>query len=70
MFFEMGDEGPEIRQRLARRPGAVAPLCRGSVGISTTDRWPALPPDVRVFVFAPGSWTRERYRYIRERLDG
>jgi hypothetical protein len=33
------------------------PLCRGSIGISTDESWPALRPAGRVYLFAPQPWS-------------
>ncbi len=33
------------------------PLCRGSLGLSTDESWPALHPAGRVYLFAPQPWS-------------
>jgi len=55
MFFRMGGRS---------RPGddksgypLRAPVCRGSVGISTDESWPAIREDERIYVFAPQPWS-------------
>ena len=56
MFFRMGGK---------TRPGdnksgypLREPLCRASIGISTDESWPGIRPGQRIYVFAPGPWTR------------
>jgi hypothetical protein len=33
------------------------PLCRGSIGLSTDESWPAIHPAKRVYLFAPQPWS-------------
>lgn len=59
MFFRMG--GPSgTRARRARSEDWVrAGVCRGSVGVSTDEAWPAIGAKQRVYVFRDGPWTKE-----------
>jgi hypothetical protein len=58
MFFRLGGSarpgdsklGYPLRER----------LCRGSVGISTDESWPAIDPEQRVYLFAPRPWTPDQ----------
>jgi hypothetical protein len=62
MLFRMGDNesyrGGEFR----------VGMCRSSVGISTDETTPALPPARRVFVFNPRPWSDTAYRWALERV--
>jgi hypothetical protein len=56
MFFRMG--GPASIRASAPRSFADInePLCTGSVGVSTDERWPSLDSRQRVYLFRVGSW--------------
>jgi hypothetical protein len=58
MFFRMG--GPSAARATAPRSQSVIvePLCSGSIGLSTDEAWPSVRPDQRVYLFHPGSWTK------------
>jgi len=59
MFFRMGGTAatravtPKSSNRL------YEPLCAGSSGISTDETWPAIHSGERVYVFLPGSWSKQ-----------
>jgi len=57
MFFRMG--GPAATRASAPRSLAAIdqPLCSSSVGLSTDEAWPQVPPGRRVYLFRPGPWT-------------
>lgn len=58
MFFRMG--GPTSTRAAAPRSQSVIsePLCSGSLGLSTDEAWPIVRPNQRVYLFRPGSWTK------------
>lgn len=55
MFFRMGPD-----HFASEVPGwsypVRAPVCRGSVGVSTDEAWPRLPARPRLYVFHPRPW--------------
>jgi hypothetical protein len=56
MYFRLG---MEARDPLAAGAGAwrvVEPKCRGSVGVSTDEAWPAMVAGERIYIFAPHPW--------------
>ncbi len=59
MFFRMG--GPTALR--AGEPRSFShieePLCTGSAGVATDERWPQLDARQRVYVFRVGSWRSE-----------
>jgi hypothetical protein len=59
MFFRMG--GPAaVRGTLPRSLSSIEePLCTGSAGVATDERWPPLDARQRVYVFRVGSWRAE-----------
>jgi hypothetical protein len=59
MFFRMG--GPSATRATAQRSQSVIaePLCSGAVGLSTDEAWPAVRTSQRVYMFHPGSWTKD-----------
>tara|TARA_R110002096_G_scaffold77896_10_gene183471 strand:- start:42195 stop:42794 length:600 start_codon:yes stop_codon:yes gene_type:complete len=67
MLFEMGPESLAIRERLQRLAALPKP-CAGNVGVSTTDLLPPLLAAKRLFVFAPGPWTKERLESVESGL--
>jgi hypothetical protein len=64
MFFRMG--GPSTFRASAARSfaGIQEPLCSGSVGVATDERWPPIDPRQRVYVFPAGSWRAEDLAFI------
>jgi hypothetical protein len=73
MEFRMG--GPRARAfaasthpRYALRYPISEPLCRGSLGLSTDEPWPAsissLNPSTRVYLFAPRPWRPAEFAAI------
>ena len=57
MLFRMGAGTNEVETRLASGRDFREPLCRGSLGISTDERWRSLPGGRRLYVFNPQPWT-------------
>jgi hypothetical protein len=55
MLFRLGSG------EVASPPGFPAALCSSSVGVSTDELPGRIPPARRIFVFHPGSWTRDAY---------
>jgi len=70
MLFRMGADRADIMQSLALGEDFREPLCRGSVGVSTDEPWPA-PPLLRrhVYVFHPRAWTAESFAAVQRRLE-
>lgn len=68
MLFEMGPTGAAIRKRLHAMPEFPAARCRGNIGVSTTDVMPPLGRKNRVFIFAPGRWTKARLARVEQGL--
>jgi Protein of unknown function (DUF3142) len=62
MLFRMGPAGHQILQRLAAGGDFRAPLCRGSMGISTDEAAPPVPTGRRVYLFHPRPWSEESYQ--------
>jgi hypothetical protein len=59
MLFRMGAGTNEITTRLASGRDFREPLCRGSLGLSTDERWTPLPAGRRLYVFSPQPWTQQ-----------
>ncbi len=73
MLFRMGPDRAAILQSLAWGQDFRQPLCRGSVGVSTDEPWPApLLASLlgrHVYVFHPRSWTQESFAAVERRLQ-
>jgi hypothetical protein len=73
MLFRMGPDRAAILQSLAWGQDFRQPLCRGSVGVSTDEPWPApLPASLRgrhVYVFHPQAWTEQSFAAVQRRLQ-
>lgn len=62
MLFEMGPQS-------FLKPGDIRePLCRSSLGISTNEFPPSIPPGPRLYCFHRGPWTPEALANLRARL--
>lgn len=61
MLFEMGADGPAIRQALERGLDFRLPLCRSSVGLSTRELPGRLPPGRRLWLFHARPWTEAAF---------
>lgn len=66
MFFRMG--GPASTRATAERSFAniVEPLCEGSAGISTDERWIPIDSRHRAYLFRKGSWSKNDLALINE----
>jgi hypothetical protein len=66
MFFRMG--GPATTRATAPRTAntLTEPLCRTSLGLSTDETWPAIPPHTRLYLFHPGPWTTKDIASINQ----
>ena len=67
MLFRMGSGANEVVGLL--RPGRDfrEPICQGSLGVSTDERWASLPGGRRLYVFNEHSWTeRTELGFLRE----
>jgi len=59
MFFRMGGTAATRAVNPKSSTRLYEPLCSGSIGISTDETWPAIHSGERVYVFLPGSWTKQ-----------
>lgn len=57
MFFRMGRDSAAIREHVSRGRPLPEPRCNDSIGISTDEALPRLPPVRRVWIFNPKPWT-------------
>jgi len=57
MLFRMGAGANDVVSRVHSGRDFRSPLCRGSLGISTDERWPALFSGRRLYIFHPHPWT-------------
>ena len=69
MLFRMGADRADILQSLALGEDFREPLCRGSVGVSTDEPWPAPMLRRHVYVFHPRAWTAESFAAVQRRLQ-
>jgi hypothetical protein len=58
MLFRMGAGANDVVSRISAGRDFREPLCRGSLGISTDERWALLPGGRRLYVFSPQAWTQ------------
>ena len=59
MLFGMGVDDRTVRAHLRGNRDFAAAVCRESVGVSTDEAPPAIPPGRRTYVFHRGQWTPE-----------
>jgi len=57
MLFRMGAGARDVSLHLQSGGDFRAPVCRQSLGISTDERPPNLPPGRRLYIFSPRAWT-------------
>lgn len=69
MLFRMGPDRASIVQSLAWGEDFREPLCRGSVGVSTDEPWPASLLGRHVYVFRPRAWDQESFAAVERRLE-
>lgn len=68
MYFRMGPDRRELDSTNGRYP-IREPLCAGSAGISTDERWPKLDYVSRVYVFHSRGWTESSVRGVVHKID-
>ncbi|MGH9449214.1 MAG: hypothetical protein ACRD11_01615 [Terriglobia bacterium] len=68
MLFQMGSGGPSILLRFQAMGDFDEPLCRKSVGISTDEFAPRLPPGRRLYIFDPNGWTKAAFESAMARV--
>lgn len=68
MMFRMGVEGRLFGDHKLGR-FMREPLCSGSVGISTDERWPDDIKGRRIYVFHVQPWTKESFNQIVTRIN-
>ena len=59
MLYRMGPDARDILSRLDKGKDFANRPCRHSVGVSLDEQIPKLPKGRRVYVFTPGSWSRD-----------
>lgn len=59
MLFRMGAGTNDVVARLTSGRDFQAKLCQESLGVSTDERWAALPGGRRLYVFRSRSWTEQ-----------
>lgn len=67
MLFRMGVDHDRIVRRLLDRREFSLSVCRKSVGISTDETLPYIPPNRRTYVFNPRSWSLESYTQVMKK---
>ncbi len=69
LLFSMGSEEALLRSYFSSTGTFPEPLCRGSLGISTSDWWPnPVRSRTRVYVFDQAPWTRQAVEDVRSRI--
>jgi hypothetical protein len=67
MLFRMGTGTSAVVGLLTSGRDFRAPICQGSLGVSTDERWASLPNGRRFYVFNVHSWTeRTELAFLRE----
>lgn len=67
MLFRMGAGTNEVVGWLSSGRDFRAPLCQGSLGVSTDERWTSLPSERRLYVFHDRPWTENtELAFLRE----
>jgi hypothetical protein len=56
MLFRMGPDARRVVTRLSEDGRWPVDACNGAIGLSTDERWRAVPGVERVYVFNPRSW--------------
>lgn len=59
MLFRMSGGTNQVVARLASGKDFRSPLCQGSLGISTDERWSTLPAGRRVYIFHTKPWDQK-----------
>lgn len=68
MFYRMGPERTRVRETTWNYPVHEA-LCAGRAGLSTDEVWPQLKPGERLYIFHPGTWSRESLHDLEQVLN-
>ena len=67
MLFRMSAGTDQVVARLASGKNFRSPLCQGSLGISTDERWSTLPAGRRVYIFHTKPWDQKtELAFLRE----
>jgi hypothetical protein len=67
MLFRMGAGTNDVVGQLTSGRDFRPTICQGSLGISTDERWAALPSGRRLYVFQTRSWTEQsELAFLRE----
>lgn len=59
MLFRMGSGTNDVVGQLSSGSDFRASICRGSLGVSTDERWESLPHGRRLYVFHNRPWTKQ-----------
>ena len=59
MLFRMGSGTDEVVGQLTSDRDFRPVICRGSLGVSTDERWMSLPAGRRLYVFQARPWTEQ-----------
>jgi hypothetical protein len=62
MLFRMGPDARRVMTRLSEESRWPVDACNTAIGVSTDERWRAVPAVARVYVFNPRSWRAEDLR--------
>jgi len=67
MLFRMGAGTNEVVGQLSSGRDFRASICRGSLGLSSDERWASLPGGCRLYVFHNRPWTKQsELAFLRE----
>lgn len=67
MLFRMGAGTNEVVEQLSSGRDFRASICRGSLGVSSDERWASLPSGRRLYVFHNRPWTKQsELAFLRE----
>jgi len=67
MLFRMGPDGEPLKRRLAEGGDFRNGRCRTAIGIATDTPPYGLPPNRRLYIFAPRPWTERDFQTILSR---
>jgi len=65
MMFRMGSATPEFQHRLENGASFAMPIAQQSLGLSTDEPMPRMPPRRRIYIFHPGPWTIQQWTAFR-----
>jgi hypothetical protein len=69
MLFRIGVDSGNVRRSLESRTDFKATLALHSVGISTDETLPWIPPGRRVYIFSPRPWTEQSVQKALDQLS-